>query len=451
VTSALLLAALLATDPASPATSTSPAATPTVPPGSAAAVDPLAAPAPAVLTLADALAELDRRSPTLSQARARADEASALSRQVLAPLLPQLTATGGLVHNNDQVKTPTIPGLTTGILIQPYDQISVGASLRIPLLMPSAWFDLAASRAAARGSAEQASATRLALRAALVTQAHLAVAVEEAVAAAERSLASARELASSAGRRVQAGTAAPLDALRAATEQVKREGDLVRSRADLERMQLALGVLLGRDQPVRVLVPPPAAPAPATPEALVAEALGGRPELRAQALQVSAAQEQLRSAWARLAPTLSISGSVFAADVPYPTGEKQGWKTTVDLTWLLYDGGLRYGKRSEAEARLASASATEEAQRLAISQETRDAAREVVVAAERLRLAGEQRRLAAEAAGSAQRTYELGVASSLDVVDANDRRYAADIGLAEAQARLAGARVALEHALGRGP
>jgi outer membrane protein TolC len=73
------------------------------------------------------------------------------------------------------------------------------------------------------------------------------------------------------------------------------------------------------------------------------------------------------------------------------------------------------------------------------------------VAAERLRLAGEQRRLASEAAGSALRTYREGVASSLDVVDANDRLFAADIGLAEARARLAGARVALARALGRGP
>jgi outer membrane protein TolC len=43
------------------------------------------------------------------------------------------------------------------------------------------------------------------------------------------------------------------------------------------------------------------------------------------------------------------------------------------------------------------------------------------------------------------------VASSLDVVDANDRLYAADIGRADARARLASARVALERALGRGP
>jgi outer membrane protein TolC len=435
VISALALAALLA--------ASEPATTPGLPPEAPTAE----------LSLDEALAELDRKSPTLQQARARADEASALSRQALAALLPQLAVTGGVVHNSDQVKTPTlpIPGAPPSILIQPMDQISGGASLRVPLLIPTAWFDVAATRDAARGAEEQAAASRLSLRAALAASAHLGQAAEEVVSAAERSLASARELAASADRRVKAGTAPPLDALRAATEQVRREGDLVRGRAELERLRLALGVLLGRDQPIRVTVPA-AAPAAAAPaDALVAEALSARPELRAQALQVSGARAQVRSAWARLAPQLSVSGSVFAADVPYPTGERQGWRTTVDLTWPLYDGGLRYGKRGEAEARLAAARAAEEAQRLSVSQETRDAAREVAVAAERLRLATEQRRLAAEAAGSAQRSYREGIASSLDVVDANDRLFAADVGLAEARARLAGAGVALQRALGRGP
>jgi outer membrane protein TolC len=406
------------------------------------------------LSLADALAELDRQNPTLAQARARADEASALSRQVLAALLPQLAATGGVVHNSDQVKTPTLPiaGAPPAILIQPLDQFSVGASLRLPLVVPTAWFDLAASRDAARGAAEQAGATRLALRAALASSAHLALAVEEAVAAGERAVENAAALAVSADRKVRAGTAAPLDALRAATEQVRREGDLVRSRAELDRIRLALGVLLGRDGPVRIEVPADApAPPAAAAEALVAEALAARPELRAQAAQADAARAQVRSAWARLAPQLSVSGAVFAADVPYPTGEKQGWRTSLDLAWPLYDGGLRYGKRDEAEARLAAAHAAGEAQRLAVSQEALDARREVAVAAERLRLAVEQRRLAAEAAGSAQRSFDAGVASSLDVVDANDRLYSAEVGLAESRARLAAARVALERAVGRGP
>jgi len=135
--------------------------------------------------------------------------------------------------------------------------------------------------------------------------------------------------------------------------------------------------------------------------------------------------------------------------VPYPTGEKNGWRASVDLVWPLYDGGLRYGKRREAEARLAAAEAGEEAQRLLVLQEVADAARDVDVARERLRLAQSQRGLAADAAGTARRGFEAGVASSLDVIDANDRLYLADVGLADARARVAQAAVALDRAAGR--
>jgi outer membrane protein TolC len=82
-------------------------------------------------------------------------------------------------------------------------------------------------------------------------------------------------------------------------------------------------------------------------------------------------------------------------------------------------------------------------------QEVLDARRDVGVARERLRLADTQRQLASDAAASARRSFEAGVASSLDVIDANDRLYLADTGRADARARLAGTRLALSRALGR--
>ncbi|MBL0276362.1 MAG: TolC family protein [Anaeromyxobacter sp.] len=485
--SALLLAAALA---AVAQAGPSPAAPP--PAGAA-----------AELTLADALAELDLQSPTLAQARARADEASALVRQAASGLLPTLTASGGYTrHRDDAVmdvgrllaSLPVPPAtLPPPIIIQPLEVFSGTLAVRVPLLVPSAWFDLAAARAGARSAAATAEATRRSLRAALAVTAHLGLAAEEAVAATERAEANAARLAESAERRVTAGTAAPLEPLRARTEQVKRQGDLVRARATLAQARLAAGTLLGRGGAVRILVegeeetanPDPTAtpnpnpnptstptatqtpnpnptstptpiwaptPTPPLPEhALVEEALAHRPELAASAALIDSAESQVSSAWARLAPQLSLSGAAFAADVAYPTGERDGWRLGVDLTWPLYDGGLRYGKRREALARLAQARAGEAAQRLLVGQEARDAARDEAVAVERLRLAVEQRRLAAEAGDTAQRSYQAGVLSSLDVLDASDRLYAADIGLADARARLAAARVALARALGRGP
>jgi len=422
-------------------------------------------PTPAAeLRLEEALAELDRQAPALAAARARADEAASLSRQAAAALLPTLQASGGYTRNSDEMvlhlgALKAIPQLANAPLpdstyLQPGEVWSGTLSLRLPLVAPSAWYDAAAARHGARGASAQAEASRLSLRTTLAGLAQLGRAAEELAAASERAAANAGQLAESARRRQEAGTATPLDHLRARTEEVRRQGELVRVRAELDRLRRAAGTLLGREVPVRLLVaddPEAGLAAPSAEAPLVEQALVRRTEVAAATAQVAAAESQVGSAWARLAPQLSVSGAAFAADVPYPTGKKDGWRATLDLTWSLYDGGFRYGKRREAEARLAGAQATAQAQRLAVSQEVRDALHDVEVARERLRLAREQRRLAEEADATAQRGYQAGVASSLDVIDADDRLYLAEAGLAEARARLAMARVALERASGLGP
>lgn len=412
---------------------------------------PAAPPAPDELTLADALAELERANPTLEQARARAAEAGAVTRQAWAPLLPSLAAQGTYLANRDQVifAAPVSPTQVRKVVIQPAEQMSVTGTAHVPILEPQGWFDVAAAKNAEHASEASLDAARRSLRAAFSQAAHASHATEELVTASEAAVRNAEELAASARRQATAGTAAPLDRLRAETEVVRRTSDLTQARANLAQSQLALGVLLGRERPVHVTVP--ALPTLEVPpvEDLARAALQARPEVAAQRAQVDSARAQVRSAWARLAPNLSATGAVFSADVAYPTGFKDGWRATVDLVWPLYDGGYRYGKKREAEARLDSALAGQEAQRLAVIQEVSDAARDVGVTRERLRLAESQRGLAAEAAATARRGFEAGVASSLDVIDANDRLFQADVGLAEAHARVAQAAVALDRAAGR--
>jgi outer membrane protein TolC len=440
-------------------------ATPSVPgqPSAPPATTPSAAPPaglPAApyreLTLDEALATLDRQNLTLAQVRSRADQARAVVRETASALLPTLTASGSYVRNSDSaaVNTPPIPGLPPmHVIIQPLQSFSGTGTARLPIIVPQAWYDLTASRQGARAAGETEVASRRQVRAGFIQSANNALAVEEAVVASENAIANAAELVRSAERRIAAGTAAPLDALKARTELVRRESDLTETRSRLDRARLGLGVLLGRAEGIRVTVPPPPSVEQPVPpeEERAAEALANRPEVRAQAAQVGAAEASVKSAWARLAPTLSASASAFAADVPYPTGQKEGWRVSVDLTWSLYDGGFRYGKRREAEAALAGAHAADEAQRLSVTQEAVDAGRDLEVARERFRLAESERGLASDTAASAKRSFDAGIASSLDVIDANDRLFQADIGLATARANLASSRVALTFALGRGP
>lgn len=407
--------------------------------------------APEELSLEAALAELETGSPALAQVRGRAEATEATVAQARSALVPTLSAQASYVRNSDDARVgplpPPLPPVS--LVVQPLELFTAAGQLRVPLVVPAAWWEVKAAQGGARASRSSADAALRDARAAFAQAAFAARAAEELVVASEKAVESATAHARSAERRVAAGTAAPLDALKARTEQVRRESDRARARADLARVRLALGIALGRERPVRVLVPDePAAPHPDA-AALAEGALARRPEAAAARAQVEAAEAQVRSGWARLAPAVSASGSVFAQDVDLPTGKKDGWRATVDLVWPIFDGGLREGRRREAEARVAQARAAEEALRLAVAQELADAARDLSVAGERLRLAETQRRLAGDAAASASRSFDAGVATSLDVLDANDRLYLADVGLAEARARLAQARVALDRASGR--
>lgn len=410
------------------------------------------------LSLEEALQELDARNLSLAQARGRVEEAAGLFRQALAPALPTLTAAGSYTRNRDQAvapvgrllsavnpAAPSVPDL----VIQPREVFATSGTVRVPLVVPSIWADAAAARSAQRAAEASAGAVRLELRTALVQAAWAASAGEEVVAATRRAVDSSEDQARSAEAALEAGTGVPLSVLQARTEAVKRRSDLARARADLGRAQLALGVILGRAEPLRIPLGAPNAPAAVDARSMAEEALARRPEVRARAAELESAERQLTSARLRLLPQLSASASAFAQDVPLPTGKEDGWRVTVDLAWPLYDGGARYGRARQARGALASASAGLEAERVAVRQEVEDAARDVGVAAERLRLAEDQVKLAAEAAATARRSFVGGVASSLDVLDSNDRLYQSEVGLAEARARLGTALAALDRAAGR--
>jgi len=403
---------------------------------------------PATLTLPEALQALEAQGPAAAQARSRAEEASALVRQSASALLPTLTASGSYTRNRDQAVVARPPP-SGPLYIQAEETLSAAGTLRLPLVVPSAWADLAAARHGAAAAGAGAEAAQLGLRLAVVQGAWLATSAEEVVGAAERALSTARDQARSARRAVDAGLQPPLSALASETQAVRRESDLVGARAALERAQLALGVLLGRAERVRVPMALPASAPGGEPAGLAAGALQRRPEVRAQAEALASAESQLTSARLRLLPQLSASGSLFAQDVPLPTGQKDGWQVLLQLSWPLYDGGLRYGKEREARARIAGARAAAEAERLAVLQEVEDGARDLSVSAERLRLAEQQRALAADAAATARRGFEAGVTGNVEVLTANDELFQAEVGLARARAAVGQAAASLQRAAGQ--
>lgn len=416
-----------------------------------------------------ALELLERQNPDLAQIRSRAEEAAATSRLARAAVLPKVQLGGSYIYNNEEAVLSmadlfgnleaainrNLPqpislsgaGLPEDVVIQPKDQFVASGGLRVPIFSGAAHWDWRAANLGADAAHAATAAARATLRATLVKAAWSASAAEGLVRIAAHSVESARAHYHSTARAVAVGVETQVAELRAQTELVHREASLAQARATLDEARLRIGILLGFPEHVRI--PMPEVPPIDRGAASVEVALANRPEITAARARVEAAQARRTGARVRWAPTLSASGLGFASTDEYPTGERSGWRATVDLTWNLYDGGAREAARDLADAGAETVEAALRSEELRVAREVEDAARELRVAEEQLRLASQRRALAVRAAEVTERAYSNGQVGAIEVVDALSRSFEAEVGEAQARARLGMANVGLQSALGR--
>lgn len=415
---------------------------------------------PRHLSVSEALAALEAHNPGLRRAELAVDAARAGSLAAAAPLLPTLTATGSYVRNNEEVSLDLgaileLMSLMSGqdlgevdeIVMQPLDAWSATGTLRLPLVVPSAWASWAAARQGSRAAGAAAEASATSLRA-LAAQAFWQAAAAEQVSAIQAaSVGRSRALVVTAERALAAGTGTELGLYQARTELARREAELEQGRANVEKTRVAVGVLLGAAEPVVVEVEP-VDPAPVDLEARLAEAGRQRAELRAADAQVAAASAQLGAVRLGLLPSLSASASVFASTEPYLTGENSGWRAGLDLSWPLIQGGARAAAEARAKVALADAEAAREATALSVAQQVRNAVADLGAAQARRAATLRQVELAEAAAALAERGFSAGTVGAAEVLDALERADGARLAAVEAGARLASADAALRAAVG---
>jgi outer membrane protein TolC len=313
------------------------------------------------------------------------------------------------------------------VVIQPLDVWNASATVRVPLIAPSAWAETKSAYRGARGAEASVAEVRQELELGLVSAAASVEAATGLVSAAERAIEVAQAHLDSTQVAVAVGTATQVDVLAAEADVARRRSELVQARASLAKAQDGLGMLLGIDGPARITLPE-GNPAP--------QASQPRPALSASLAQIDSARSRVSAAWWRHVPTVSATATGLVATVPFPTGNEWAYRVGIEASWMLYDGGLRYGRLHQARADLAAANAFHEQEQLRMSGELRDAQRDLDVAKEQLLLAEEQAKLAQEAASVAQRGLEAGTTSPLQARDVEAQAFSADVGVVAARARL---------------
>ncbi|NOY24518.1 MAG: TolC family protein [Oligoflexia bacterium] len=405
-------------------------------------------------TLDQALAEFRAESPTQQQLAARVALARAQVHLASAALKPVLAVQGGYTRNSDDAiislsdllnqlaaylpaNVQLDPSLfPPDFIIQPINQWTGGATLKVPIFEPVAWADLGAARKASAATQAGAEDATLQAEAGLIKAAWLASAAKEGVAATRHGVQAAQAQRDSEQQRLDAGIGTELELLQAGTELVRRQSDLVQAVAKLDQAHRALGALLGIRGPVAVTLPPLETELAKVHDVAPDQDLARHPRMLAAQAAVEAAQGQVNSAWWRHSPTLDGTATMYGSDVEYVTGKKDGWRLGLNLTWVLYDGGARYGLLDRARAQRAQAQATARQASLDLSRAEADAIAAVDVARQRLRLAENGLALATQAEATASRLYDAGLVSNMDLLDAQQRRTDADLAHAGGRAQV---------------
>lgn len=407
--------------------------------------DPLLAPpAAAPIEIAswdDARRMLVAGSPELARSDAAVARAEAGVTEAWSALLPSARATvAGQIDVLHPDTAPLIPAAADPT--SPLGTVSITASQTV--------FDLGAlrGRTAARADRSAARLDRVDTNRQLaIDLAHAILAVSAASRASDLDrlgLRQAIERATLSRRTFQLGAATELDVVRVEQDVAVARAAVIAGDEDLRIAREALGLVLGVDGEVGVA-------STLDGDTLLAgvtaqcRALGDgetRADLAANDASVDAAAARVAEAKAGYYPSVDLSStfSAFTADPGGPV--KAGtWTVMLSLTVPIWEGGLRGGLVAErrADAKVAQVNAAD-ARRVAKIEVARsrrgdDVARDLVDAAT------QSRDLAARVETMTRKSFEIGRATSLELVQSASALRLADLTLTAREVELERARI----------
>jgi outer membrane protein TolC len=413
---------------------------------------------PVPLTLARAVAVAADTAPAVRLAELRATEAEQRVRETRGALLPSLNAAVSEDRRTQNLKTfgfelPLPAGSEISDKIGPVDVFDARLRATTTLFDPAGLVRVRASRAAAEGShADAATAAESAAQRAAATYV-VAQRAAATVSARREVVRLAGELVSLAQAQLDRGVATALDVTRARTQLATAEGLLSVAQNQLDQARVNLARAMGVDPTTPLQITDSltastgAAGAPATEAAAVEAALANRPELRSAEAQQRAAQLGAQAVRAERLPRLDLAADygVTGLNVPdaFPT-----YNIAVQVSVPVFDGFRREAR--EQQQRLAADEARVRAGdvRQQVEAEVRSALLDVASGQDQQRIAAERLRLANEELSQAQERFANGLATNIEVINAQQNLVRARDAVIDAQSVSASARVNLARATG---
>lgn len=279
-----------------------------------------------------------------------------------------------------------------------------------------------------------------------------AAADESRIAAARAEVETARALHELARDRKAAGLAPAVDALRAEVELEARQQQLIVAENRSARSKLVLARAVGLPLGQRFRLTDPVRYAPASEpglEASLRQAYETRADWKSALAGVEAARQSRRSAVGERLPTVELHADYGAIGNDLG-GARETYTLAAAVRVPLFEGGKARGKVLKADAELRQEQARLEDLRGRIDFEVRTAALDLEAARKRVKVADRALSLAREQLQQARDRFGAGVASNLEVVQAQEAVAAAQESYIASVLDHNKAKVALARAVGTG-
>jgi outer membrane protein TolC len=392
-------------------------------------------PSPISLTLAEAVKRgLDANlGPIAANNAARAARAERI--QALSAMLPNIYANASdtvtqvnLAAYGFQFNVPSNLGFSIPSVVGPYNYSSLQGSLNQSVYDPVAHRNYQAAKQSERASQLSAKDARELVVLAVGGSYLQVVSTAARVASQRAQVANAEAIYQQAQVRKAAGTNARIDVTRSLVELQTEQQRLSSFEADLRKQTIALARIIGVPQDRELTLSEPLNSTPAAvPDAAIAiqNAFQHRADLQASQAQVQAAERVLAAARGERLPSVSLSGS-YGVMGPNPASTHGVFAVTGSVNVPIWNGGRTHGDIEQATSVLNQRQAELADQRGRVEQDVRTALIELQTASGQVRVGESNRSLANETLTQARDRFAAGVATTVEVVQAQQQVAAAE-------------------------
>ncbi len=414
------------------------------------------------LSRADAVAMAVRSNPDVRKSVADLAILDGRGREALADALPELTLVGSATRYRDPSLLnsssfdsfpPELRDSLTPIPANLYEGVATVKqtlfSFKLGKAIRAARFGQALGREQVRQTERSIALDAIqAYNACLLGLERVRV-TEKAVRQKEKHLEMARN-------RRQAGVATELDVLRSEVDVENQRTELLRARGQVELARGLLNSVMLRpiDDPVDPTDSLTYVAFETTLDQAVREALAHRPEMKAAGLMVKARDQLVGVARAEARPHLDF-GAAWGYSVRKPgnflDANFRKWNAGITLTVPVFDGFRTAGKVAQAQGERDKAAQDETATGNRIRLDAKEAFDRLRVARSILEAAELNVAQAQKAADMTQANYNLGAATTLDVLDTQAALTLAESNRVQGLYEHANARAALRYVMGRDP